>query len=52
MRWAVGTISDPEKNIPQQQLFAEGRLDAWFDGSAICVDAVGTHSDPIDLGEE
>lgn len=34
------------------QLFPEDRLDAWFDGSAICVVAVGTHGDPLDLGEE
>lgn len=34
------------------QLFPEDRLDAWFDGSAICVVAVGRHGDPLDLGEE
>lgn len=34
------------------QLFPEDRLDAWFDGSAICVVAVGSHGDPLDLGEE
>jgi hypothetical protein len=34
------------------QLFPEDRLDAWFDGSAICLIAVGSHGDPIDLGEE
>lgn len=28
------------------------RLDAWFDGSAICFIAVGSHGDPLDLGEE
>ena len=27
------------------------RLDAWFDGSAICVIAVGSHGDPLDLSE-
>lgn len=32
--------------------FPEDRLDAWFDGSAICVVAVGTHGDPLDLGGE
>jgi hypothetical protein len=31
--------------------FDEERLDAWFDGSAICVIAIGTHGDPLDLGE-
>ncbi len=35
-----------------KQLFPEDRLDAWFDGSAICVISVGTHGDPMDLGEE
>ncbi len=27
------------------------RLDAWHDGSAICVIAVGSHGDQLDLGE-
>jgi hypothetical protein len=27
------------------------RLDAWYDGSAICVVAIGSHGDPLDLGE-
>ena len=31
---------------------AQDRLDAWWDGSAICVIAVGSHGDPLDLGEE
>jgi hypothetical protein len=35
-----------------KQLFPEDRLDAWYDGSAICVIAVGTHGDPLDLGED
>ena len=30
----------------------EDRLEAWFDGSAICVVAVGSHGDPLDLGED
>lgn len=30
----------------------EDRLDAWYDGSAICVVAVGSHGDPLDLGKE
>ena len=33
------------------QLFEQDRLDVWFDGSAICVIAVGSHGDPIDLSE-
>jgi len=28
------------------------RLECWYDGSAICVIAVGTHGDPLDLGIE
>jgi hypothetical protein len=27
------------------------RLEAWYDGSAICVIAVGSRGDPLDLGE-
>jgi len=27
------------------------RLDAWFDGSPICVIAVGSQGDPLDLNE-
>ena len=30
----------------------EDRLEAWYDGSAICVIAVGSHGDPLDLGED
>lgn len=33
------------------QLFEQDRLDAWYDGSAICVIAVGSHGDPLDLSE-
>ena len=29
----------------------EDRLDAWYDGSAICGIAAGTHGDPLDLSE-
>lgn len=47
---AAATTESLEKTVPQ--LFPEDRLDAWFDGSAICVVAVGTHGDPLDLGEE
>ena len=28
------------------------RCDAWYDGSAVCVVAVGAHGDPLDLGED
>ena len=30
----------------------EDRLNAWYDGSAICIIAVGSHGDPLDLGDE
>ena len=30
----------------------EERLDAWYDGSAICLIAVGAHGDPLDLGND
>ena len=29
----------------------EDRCDAWYDGTAICVIAVGLHGDPLDLAE-
>ena len=32
--------------------FKEDRLDAWFDGSAVCVLAIGAHGDPLDLTAE
>ncbi len=28
------------------------RLDAWYDGSSICLIAVGAHGDPLDLGDD
>ena len=34
------------------QLFSEDRLGVWYDGSAICLIAVSSHGDPLDLGEE
>ncbi len=30
----------------------QDRLDAWYDGSAICVIAKGSHGDPLDLSDE
>ena len=30
----------------------EDRLDAWFDGSAICLIAIGAHNEPLDLSTE
>jgi hypothetical protein len=38
--------------IMQSAQGQEDRLEAWFDGSAICVIAVGSHGDPLDLGED
>ncbi|OGB23587.1 MAG: hypothetical protein A3I66_23985 [Burkholderiales bacterium RIFCSPLOWO2_02_FULL_57_36] len=29
----------------------QDRLDAWYDGSVICIVAIGAHGDPLDLGE-
>lgn len=29
----------------------EDRLDAWYDGSAVCVIVIGSHGDPLDLAE-
>ena len=31
---------------------SEQRLDAWYDGSAICLIAVGSLGDPLDLGDD
>ena len=28
------------------------RLDAWYDGLAICLIAVGAQGDPLDLGDD
>ena len=33
------------------KIFDSDRLECWYDGSAICVIAVGSHGDPLDLGE-
>ena len=33
------------------KLSEKDRLEVWFDGSAICVIAVGSNGDPLDLGE-
>jgi hypothetical protein len=34
------------------KLIDDDRCAAWFDGSAVCVIAVGTHGDPLDLGDK
>ncbi|SDE91918.1 hypothetical protein SAMN05444679_1395 [Variovorax sp. CF079] len=31
---------------------AQERLDVWVDGAAVCLIAVGSHGDPLDLGEQ
>ena len=36
-------------NVPSDS--REDRLDAWYDGSAVCVVAVGSHGDPLDLAD-
>jgi hypothetical protein len=36
----------------EKQRFPEDLLDAWYDGSAICVIAVSTHGDPLNLDED
>ena len=30
----------------------EDRLDAWLDGSAVCLIAIGAHGEPLDLAED
>ncbi|MED5596225.1 hypothetical protein [Janthinobacterium sp. P210006] len=30
----------------------EERFDAWYDGSAICLIAVGAQGSPLDLGDD
>ena len=39
------------KGTALPQLFEDDRMGAWYDGSAICVIAVGSHGDPLDLSE-
>ena len=37
--------------VSESNEVTDDRLDAWYDGSAICVIAVGSHGDPLDLAE-
>jgi hypothetical protein len=37
--------------VTKNKINTDDRLDAWYDGSAICVIAIGSHGDPLDLGE-
>jgi hypothetical protein len=30
----------------------EDRLDAWLDGSTVCLIAIGAHDEPLDLEED
>ena len=32
--------------------YGKDRLDVWYDGSAICLIAVGASGDPLDLGDD
>lgn len=34
-----------------EKLFEADRLEAYHDGSSICLIAVGTHGDPLDLAD-
>ncbi|MGH6612183.1 MAG: hypothetical protein ACRECQ_18220 [Burkholderiaceae bacterium] len=34
------------------QLARDDRLNAWFDGSAVCVVAISASGDPLDLSED
>jgi hypothetical protein len=34
------------------KIWEADRLDAWYDGSAVCIIAVGSYGDPLDLSEE
>jgi hypothetical protein len=37
--------------LPPAKPILEERMDAWFDGSAVCVIAIGSCGDPLDLGD-
>jgi hypothetical protein len=52
-RLQLGPDADPKitQGTAMPQLFEQDRLDVWYDGSAICVIAVGSHGDPLDLSE-
>ncbi len=41
-------MNPAETTLPEPQ----DRLDVWYDGSAICLIAVGMYGDPLDLGDE
>jgi hypothetical protein len=34
------------------KLFDKDRLEAWYDGSAISIIAIGSHGDPLDLAKD
>jgi hypothetical protein len=40
-----------EEAVGTRKKKGEDRLDAWYDGSAICVIAVGSSGDPLDLSQ-
>ena len=41
-----------QSNMNERKDEREERLDAWYDGSAICLIAVGAHGDPLDLSDD
>jgi hypothetical protein len=43
-----GSVGGP---LAELQRTASDRLEVWHDGSAICIIAVGSQGDPLDLGE-
>lgn len=47
----MAKATQPTQKSLMPQLFEQDRLDVWYDGSAICVIAVGSHGDPLDLSE-
>ncbi len=40
------------KHIMPHMTHKEDRLDAWFDGSAVCLIAIGAHHEPLDLAQD
>lgn len=55
-----GAIESVKEHHPNETVWVESggerwrgdRLDVHWDGSAVCVTAVGAYGDPLDLGEE
>jgi len=49
--WYRGVFGKHEGGPVSDKPTKQDRLEVWHDGSAICVIAVGSHGDPLDLGE-